>query len=521
VKLKDIKMLELKERYKASVLLSAIGDALGWMTEFVRTSQDLEARFGVKRIERYYEWEKPVGGRFHGYIDKVNAGDYSDDTQLLLAVARSIKKDGFIDQAHFSKIEFPQWLLYARGAGRTIKNAARKIQRKSASWNNNFFSFKIKEQLVEYQDCGANGAAMRILPIVLANHTNWDKIKREVFANSIISHGHPRAILGALVYAYLIDQFLGVDKTAFNPKEFIVRLGQEFEKNFTLDFMEQDDFKAWHDKWNENQDKEFETVYQEVIKETIVYLRVLYKGLENNEIPFEVLKKLGCLAPQTKGSGTSTVLGGLYLSLRFFKDPSAGVLEAVNTIGSDTDSVAAFTGGLLGAIYGTSMIPNEWRGVQDANYLAQVADDLFQIYSGTSNKGIEDDFLMGGESIDKIESPKYKKGNRVRFTPLGMGEITDVDFQKPLTKGKYNLILSVSFESGQTCIFHALLNGEMPKAEVKSHDEDLFSEIRELSELNLNESLKAKVYHYLGDKPDERALEIIKGILQESFDVKK
>ncbi|BAX80829.1 ADP-ribosylglycohydrolase family protein [Labilibaculum antarcticum] len=514
-------MLDLKDRYEASILLSAIGDALGWMTEFVRTPQDLETRFNTNRIDKYYQWNKPVGGRFHGYIDKVNAGDYSDDTQLLLAVARSITKQGNVDQNQFAKIEFPQWLLYARGAGRTIKNAARKIQRKSADWNNNFFSFKIKEQLVDYRECGANGAAMRILPIVLANHSNWDKIKKEVFANSIISHGHPRAILGALLYAYLIDQFLGVDKTAFSPKEFIVGLGKEFEKNFILDFMEQDEFKSWLNKWNENQDKEFKTVYQEVLKETLVYLRILYKGLENDDVPLDVLKKLGCLAPQTKGSGTSTVLGGLYLSLRFFSKPTDGILEAVNTIGSDTDSVAAFTGGLLGAIYGSSIIPEEWRKVQDANYLERIADDLYQIHCGTSTKEVEVNLLISSESIDKIESSKYKKGNRVHFTSLGLGEITNVDFQKPLTKGKFNLILSVTFDLGQTCIFHALLNGEVPETKVEPNDRDLISEIRELSELNLDTDLKTKVYHYLGDVPDERVLGIIKDILQKAFDVKK
>lgn len=36
--------------------------------------------------------KKKVGGRFYGYVDIIEAGSYSDDTQLLLSVARSIKK---------------------------------------------------------------------------------------------------------------------------------------------------------------------------------------------------------------------------------------------------------------------------------------------------------------------------------------------------------------------------------------------------------------------------------------------
>ena len=37
--------------------------------------------------------KKKVGGRFYGYVDIIEAGSYSDDTQLLLSVARSIKKN--------------------------------------------------------------------------------------------------------------------------------------------------------------------------------------------------------------------------------------------------------------------------------------------------------------------------------------------------------------------------------------------------------------------------------------------
>jgi len=36
------------------------------------------------------------------------------------------------DQYYFSKIELPNWLSYARGAGSTVKNAAKKMERKSA-----------------------------------------------------------------------------------------------------------------------------------------------------------------------------------------------------------------------------------------------------------------------------------------------------------------------------------------------------------------------------------------------------
>ena len=114
-------------KYKGSIKLSAIGDALGWITEFEKNTLSLKEKFGTERIDKFYSWKKPVGGRFYGFIDNINAGSYSDDTQLLLAVARSIKKDGSLDHNYFAKIELPNWLDYARGGGRTVKTAADKI----------------------------------------------------------------------------------------------------------------------------------------------------------------------------------------------------------------------------------------------------------------------------------------------------------------------------------------------------------------------------------------------------------
>ena len=50
-------------KYKGSIKLSAIGDALGWITEFEKSQQSLKEKFGTERIENFYTWKKTVGGR--------------------------------------------------------------------------------------------------------------------------------------------------------------------------------------------------------------------------------------------------------------------------------------------------------------------------------------------------------------------------------------------------------------------------------------------------------------------------
>jgi len=454
--------MKAETKYKGAIKLSAIGDALGWITEFVNSEDSLYEKYGVNRIENFYSWEKNVGGRFNGYIDKIKAGSYSDDTQLQLCVARSINGDGTVDNNYFSKIELPTWLKYSRGAGRTIKNAAQKIERKSVKWNNNFFTFKVGNKYVDYRESGANGAAMRILPIVLANFRDINKIKEEVFANSIITHGHSRAILGALVFAYSIDLILPNTPDNFSPENFIVQIGQDFQNKFELPFLNHPTFAEWITEWNKNSNITFIEQYQKTLKETQDLLRYLYKSLASNYQIADTLKQIGCLKNETKGSGISTVLAGIYLTCKFYNNPLDGILYAVNYLGSDTDSIAAFTGTLLGALHGQNIIPKKWLDVQDIDYLEQTALKLLSI---SENKNHKEEISLN-KRIDSFEilNDNLEIEQIIYIEPLGEGIIKAIERQKTITKGKYVLIVDVDFKIGQTCRFSKLISGELPKA---------------------------------------------------------
>jgi len=445
-------------KYKGSIKLAAIGDALGWMTEFEKTPEDLERKYGVIFITKYFDWTKKVGGRFYGYEDDIKAGSYSDDTQLLLSVARSIKEDGTVDQNYFSKIELPNWLLYARGAGRTIKNAARKIERKSAAWNNNFFTFKAGKITIDYRESGANGAAMRILPIALANFGDVEKIKKEIFSNSIITHGHPRAIAGAMLYGISIDIILQLSPENFDYKIFLTRLGKDIHKKLSIPFINDPKLKEWETEWNKNDNNiVFKELYDIVISEIQQYLRDTYKYIKGNVSDFEALSKLGCYKYETKGSGVSTVIAGIFFVCKYSNEPLKGVENAVNSIGTDTDSIAAFAGGLVGALNGQKIIPERWKKVQDIKYLDKISERLLDI---SEDRALFNDTPIERNltSINTINSDNYKQEDKIYFEPLGNGLITKINKQDAITKGKFNIILSVEFELGQSCVFSKLLS---------------------------------------------------------------
>lgn len=496
-------------KYKGAIKLAAIGDALGWITEFEKSKHSLKLKYGTDYISNFYDWEKVVGGRFNGYIDHLAKGSYSDDTQLLLSVARSIRVDGSVDREYFSKIELPNWLLYARGAGRTIKNAARKIERKSAKWNSNFFNYKAGNTTIDYRDSGANGAAMRILPIALANFGEIDKIKEEIFANSIVTHGHPRAIIGAMLYGYAVDTILKFRPEHFTYEAFLTELGKDIHLKLSIPFIQKANFSIWEKEWNSKAKIPFKEQYQTILDETQQYLRDVYKSLTNKIEDEKALRTLGCYNSGTKGSGTSTVIAGIFLCCKYHKEPIKGIEQAVNSIGTDTDSIAAFVGGLIGSLHGTSIIPDRFKSIQDSDYLENIAIRLLEISESRATEVKRENFPEL-KSINSIEKDNFELGETIFFTPLGKGKVVHIERQDTLTKGKYNLIIDVEFDLGQSCRFAQILNKtekEISKSESPDNQNEIEKDINFLNAMKIDFQTKERIDKFLNGLNKEQQKE--------------
>lgn len=459
------KKLKPLTKIKGAIKLSAIGDALGWITEFEKSTDSLKQKYDAERIENFLAWEKRVGGRFWGHNEKIESGAYSDDTQLTLSVARSIQNDGKVDHEYFAEIELPSWLEYARGAGRTIKTSARKIQRKSASWYNNFYSIKKKNGRFNYIDSGANGAAMRILPIALVNIGNHKQMYNDIFANSIVTHGHPRAIIGALLYGISIQKIILYRKEDFDPIQFLTQLGNNIEKDLSLDNVDDKNIKKWANKWSKEKQENFRVAYDKVIDEVLVHLRKVYYQLKTTKYK-DLLSELGCYNPATSGSGIATVIAGIYLALKNTKEPKEALLDAVNSLGADTDSIAAFAGGLIGSLHGHNIIPEKWREVQDMNYLDKVAERIYSIgFEDHPNINSIDftknDFLSNnGKIIERFKSLGFEEGSQIEYIPLGTGKISNREIVDSFKKGKSTVIYKVEFDNGQLCTFSYLIDNK-------------------------------------------------------------
>jgi ADP-ribosyl-[dinitrogen reductase] hydrolase len=156
----------VENRALAAYLGFAIGDALGATVEFM-TKSEIAARYGVHR--------DIVGG---GWL-KLKPGQVTDDTQMALALGRSIIRKGGLDASDVCE-EFAAWLKTRPvDVGNTCR---RGIQR--------YVVHGTVEGSFSEGDAG-NGAAMRILPVALATFGDPGKAKAWVLAQARATHHHP------------------------------------------------------------------------------------------------------------------------------------------------------------------------------------------------------------------------------------------------------------------------------------------------------------------------------------------
>lgn len=435
---------------------AAAADALGWITEFVRGREHLRKLYGTDRVDQHRAWQKRSGGRFGAYLDRINKGEYSDDTQLALAVARSLLPDGSVDIEHFAKRELPMWLQYARGAGATIIAAAKAISRKTAAWNANFFTYRQGGSVLSYRDAGANGAAMRVGPIALANIRDPDRTSQGVWRTSVVTHGHPRAILGALVYAEAL-RLCAAERTGLRREELIGALRAYAQ---AASCPEDPDFTNWLRMWNKGATKPFEALWEETRREVLHGLALVLAAEGPASIP-EIWRALGCFERKTKGSGTGTVLAALVTFHVFGHDFREAVITAINQLGADTDTIGGFVGGLCGAYHGYENVPPEWASeLQDYDYLVRVATELARVAArnGMGGKALLPYGTRSAEQIpnllDRIKQRDIGKGERIYHPLFGTGWVEFVEEQALRRRdGAEAVFAHVRFDIGQSCKF--------------------------------------------------------------------
>jgi len=332
-----------------SALWAAYADALGWISELTDAA-GLRRRLGGERLDDLVPWERKIGGR-GGVTFPLPRGCYSDDTQLRLAVGRCCSADGF-DVEAFSRVELPVWPAYALGGGNGTKSAASGMSKPNARWSANFVD--------GYVHGGGNGAAMRVQPHAWAPPRPTEALLRDVVRDSVVTHGHPRGILGACLHALtLADLMPGGAKS-------LAALGAKSWRDFAaqlsdVDSVIRDDEELsafWLPAWRDAAGIDWEDALKMTLAELSQDVSAARECVESSNEPVTgyraVVQALDLRSDSHRGSGTRTVIAALaVVSLwrRFDMDPHAAIGLVVNELGTDTDSIASMTGAYVGLLH--------------------------------------------------------------------------------------------------------------------------------------------------------------------------
>jgi ADP-ribosyl-[dinitrogen reductase] hydrolase len=184
---------EILDRSLAAYLGLAIGDALGATVEFM-TKSEIASSYGVHRTMS--------GG---GWL-RLKPGQVTDDTQMALALGRSLGRRGTCDLRDICE-EFAGWL---RTGPIDVGNTCRRG-----------ISRYIVQHTLEAPPSdgdGGNGAAMRVVPIALATLGRPDAAKAWTLGQCHITHHHPLSDAAALALVEMTQALIaGGEQSNIRP----------------------------------------------------------------------------------------------------------------------------------------------------------------------------------------------------------------------------------------------------------------------------------------------------------------
>jgi ADP-ribosylglycohydrolase/predicted enzyme related to lactoylglutathione lyase len=444
--------------YKAvgAMLGAACGDALGWPNES-RSRSYVDKSKPQGPLFEFRKWTRRSGGRYYPHEEIIDAGSYSDDTQLILCLARSLQY-GSRWWDRFSRVELPFWTLYERGGGGATKRSVDAWTDGVPPWSGKRTTNDVKR----YFEAGGNGVAMRILPHVLFNAdiSEFAPLAQNIMLDGIVTHGHPRALVGALAYGYALWKSIRrTEQLGFGEiVEDLLGNATEWDSIPETSVITEEWIKA-----ASNQVPDYQNLWRSVVQEMIGLLETCKKELSKGALTFDedALRSLKCFDHNTNGAGTVAAGAAVFLASRYAPDPIHGLRTAAYAIGADTDTIASMTGGLLGTFSGMEWLASLQNHVQDSKYLIKIATDIF---SKGESTGIPDTPNVSRSNLigwfNKLS--EMKPGVTCELLDGRRGSVVSKNERLGKT-GKFKVVFQrIVCEDGQNLYFSKIKKGTFP-----------------------------------------------------------
>ena len=176
-------MEDIKKRALGAYLGLSIGDALGATVEFMMP-REIRHRYGMHK--------EIVGG---GWL-KLDAGKVTDDTEMSLALGRALIASQGWDGVAAAEA-FVAWLkTKPADVGNTCRRGIRRYMADGT------LSGPVSES------DGGNGAAMRILPVVISTLYDDKSFREQILAQCHLTHNHPLSDAASLALGCMTRELI-------------------------------------------------------------------------------------------------------------------------------------------------------------------------------------------------------------------------------------------------------------------------------------------------------------------------
>lgn len=317
-----------QEQFVGALIGCAVGDALGAPIEG-------QSREQIAPLDGIADRYRPLPWRKAGSRTRYPLGQYTDDTQLTMAIARSLVARQAVDGADIAREFAALWRSgEIVGAGPVADRAVKRLI-EGVRW----------QYAAVLDDLPLNGAAMRIAPVALWNCEAPDRLADDVVTASVVTHRHPVAIDAAMAVATAVAHAV---------------TSSEIETPLFLDAVAasvQSPSFAGHIQGLGDRLRLPEQAALEAIAET---------GQRPGGRGFGI-----------PALAEPTVLASLYAFLCSPSDYVATIDRALR-IGGDVDTIAAIAGAMSGAHNGVEAIPGHLvEGVKDSAEIKDLGLRLF------------------------------------------------------------------------------------------------------------------------------------------------
>jgi ADP-ribosylglycohydrolase len=312
----------------------ALGDALAAPTEFIRSVEEIEAKWGPGGPAR------PEG----------NPALVTDDTQMALAVGEALAQ---AERPYTSatvekplRDAFVAWMVSpdnTRAPGMTCMSACRRLLQ-GAPW--------VEATVINSKGCGAN---MRVQPVGLLPDIDTDTRARLAQFQAALTHGHPTALAASDLTAFAIAELtMGTEPAALPGRLREYAVSQR---------------TTYHEEWLGRLWKQFSSTATEFIArgwdeclETLDQLDAALVRPDRETDPCRATGE-GWVAEEAFATGL--------LCFLLFPDDSVAALRRAAVTSGDSDSIACLTGSFAGAYHGIGAWPEDWvRRVEYREWLA-------------------------------------------------------------------------------------------------------------------------------------------------------